>query len=64
MGLYDELGLDPNIDRNSFTKEQAAQVFEKAAKEMSKGDLPATVLDALVNTGFHLLQMLATHGKL
>lgn len=59
MGLYDTLGLDKNVDRNSFTKEQAAQIFEKAAKDVQSGAVSAEMVEKLLDAGFNILKIFA-----
>lgn len=56
MGVYDEFGLDANIDKNSFTAEHAAMVFNKAAEAVKTGD--SEIVDKLLNAGFKLLPVI------
>lgn len=57
MGIYDDLGLDPNIDRNDFTVDHAAEVFKKAAEGVKSGD--AEIAKKLMDAGFTLLKIVA-----
>jgi len=57
MGIYDDLGLDPNVDRNSFTVEQAAAVFKKASEAVKGGD--AQIVKQLMDAGFNILKLVA-----
>lgn len=59
MGLYDELGLDPNMDRNSFTKEDAAKAFEKAAQDLRSGVGLDETVDKLLDMGFAILKIIS-----
>ena len=59
MGLYNDMGLDSNIDRNSFTKEDAAKVFEMAFEKIKSGEATAEFLDELLDAGFNVLRILA-----
>lgn len=59
MGLYDNLNLDKNVDRNSFTKEQAAQIFEKAARDVQSGAVSADMIEKLLDAGFNILKIFA-----
>lgn len=56
MGVYDDLGLDDNIDRNDFTVDQAAEVFTKAAEAVKTAD--ADILIKLMDAGFDLLPVI------
>lgn len=55
MSLHEDLGLDPKVDKNSFTMEQAATVYEQAAKAIREGNATAEFLDQLKDIGFQLL---------
>ena len=57
MGVYDEFKLDKNIDRNSFTKEHAAAVFQKAAEAVQSGKANAEMVEKLVSAGFDILKL-------
>jgi len=58
MGIYDDLKLDKDVDRNSFTPQQAAQIFAKAAADV-KSDLPVEVINKLLDVGFQVLRIFA-----
>ena len=64
MGLYDELGLDPEVDENDFTAADAAKVFGKASDEMAKAEMPIEVLNIIKSAAFVLLQTLKAGGIL
>ena len=58
MGLYGDMGLDPSIDRNSFTKEEAVKVFEKAIEEINSGSATTEFVDKLLDAGFDILKII------
>ena len=45
MGLLDNA---PELKKNSFTVDEASDLFKKIAEEMKKDDTPAQVVDALI----------------
>ena len=57
MGVYEDLGLDPNIDRNDFTVDQAAEVFKKASEAVKGSD--AEIVKKLMDAGFNILKLVA-----
>lgn len=57
MGVYDDLGLDPNIDRSDFTVAQAAEVFKKAAEAVKSNN--AELVKKLMDAGFDILKIVA-----
>jgi len=57
VGVYDDLDLDPNVDRNCFTVEQAAKTFEKAAEAVKSGN--AELVEKLMDAGFDVLKIVA-----
>ncbi len=57
MGVYDDLGLDPNTDRNDFTVEQAAVVFKKASEAVNSSD--TELVKKLMDAGFDILKLVA-----
>jgi hypothetical protein len=59
MGLIDDLGIDPGVDENDFTVEEAAKVFEKAAEACKSGETAQEILDALLKAGLGVLKALA-----
>lgn len=59
MGLYEDTGLDPKVDRNSFTKEYAAKVFSEAIESLKSGAVAADVLTKLLDAGYTVLQILS-----
>jgi hypothetical protein len=48
--------LDDTIDRNSFTVEQAAEVFKKAAEAVKTSD--GETLKKLMDAGFDILKFI------
>lgn len=60
MGVYDNMNLDPNVDENSFTKDDAAKVFKKAAEILEKRSATSDVADSLVRVGYKILKIVLT----
>lgn len=58
MGLIDDLGIDPGADENSFTMEDAAKVFERAAEACRSGVTVTEITDALLKAGLGVLKIL------
>ena len=56
MGI-DDIDLDDTIDRNDFTVEQAAEVFQKAAKAVKGSDVE--LAKKLMDAGFSILKLVA-----
>jgi hypothetical protein len=61
MGIYEDIGLDPNVNRNSFTVDDAAAIFKKAAKAVKSKD--AEMVKKLLDAGFDLLKIIAMFAK-
>jgi hypothetical protein len=59
MGLIEDLGIDPGVNENSFTAEDAAKVFERAAEAVKSGTTVNEVMDALLKAGLGILKILA-----
>jgi hypothetical protein len=57
MSIYEDLKLDLDIDRNSFTKADAIKVFEKAITELKSDKATAGLVNKLLDLGFKALVM-------
>jgi len=56
MGLLDNA---PELKKNSFTVDEASDLFKKIAEEMKKDDTPAQVVDALIKFAELAVKILA-----
>jgi exonuclease VII small subunit len=59
MGIYDDLGLNKDVARNDFTKEEAVKVFEKAIEELNSGSAAAETVEKILDAGFDILKIAA-----
>lgn len=59
MSIFEEGGLDPNIDRNDFTKEDAVKVFEKAIEELNSSSATADTVEKILDGAFDVLKIIA-----
>jgi len=49
-------GLDHNVNRNSFTKEDAVKIFTEAAEQVQSSATAAKLVSQLLDVGFVLLK--------
>jgi hypothetical protein len=55
-GVYG--GLDASVDRNSFTKEDAIKVFQKAIEDLQAGHSAAETVTKILDTAFDILPLI------
>jgi BMFP domain-containing protein YqiC len=54
---FKNMGIDPQINKNSFTREEAAKVFELAAKELREKSELNTKIKAYIGYAWNVLQV-------
>jgi hypothetical protein len=59
MSLFEEGGLDPDIDRNDFTKEDAVKVFEEAIEKLQSGSETAETVEKILDGAFDVLKIIS-----
>jgi hypothetical protein len=58
MSIFDETGISPDSDENSFTKEDAAKAFQAAADKVKNAD--GEFLKELLKGGLDVLRLIAS----